>query len=378
MTPEQLSFALHHAETFARKGDFVAARLLCEQVFKHDPGVLGALQTYTAITRMTPDDPVLARLRQFARQTASPDAIRSQVQFMLGKGLDDIGDHPGAFEAFLHANALRDVPFDAPMQERLAKASLHAVQHLDIAPLAPEGPRMVFVLGMPRAGSSVLAQMLGAHPAITSLGEMTALGQAVRGINPSLPRFIAGLTPEHLARVRQSYLAAVAPQAAGARVLVEKMPENYWLGWLIPLLFPDALIVEPRRPALATCWSCFRNDFAQGHGYSTDFPTLWAHYHRYLRMAEAWRARAPAQWQVIDLNALVTKPEAALAPALAALSLDWDAAMARPDKTCGQVQTLSKWQARQRLDRAIADGWQAYRPLILAQWGKALDPAPQP
>ena len=378
MTPEQLSGILHQAQAHANSGDFAAARALCTHVFKQDPGVLGALQTYVAITRMTPEDPVLARLRRFATATDQPDTIRSQIQFMLGKGLDDIGDHKGAFAAFVQANALRSVPFNAAAQARLAAASLQAVARLDIPPLAPDGPRMVFVPSMPRAGSSVLSQMLGAHPRITALGEMTALGYAVQTIEPALPRFIATLTPMRLAAVRASYLAAVTPRAGRAAVLVDKMPENYWLGWLIPLLFPDALILEPRRPALATCWSCFRNDFGQGHGYSTDFPTLWAHYHRYLRMADAWRARAPAQWQVIALQDLVSAPEATLAPALDALGLDWDAGMARPDAARGHVQTLSKWQARQPLDSAIAEGWTAYRPMILARWGKGLDPHPAP
>lgn len=376
MNDAEIKSALEQAQHHAASGAFDNARAICLRIFAHNPGVIGALQTYMSVTRVTPRDPVLKLLRTFARGAQMAPALASQVQFMLGKGLDDIGDHTGAFAAFVRANALKPIQFNAAAQARLATATMQAVAQASPLQLDPVAPRMVFIVGMPRSGSSVLAQLLGMHPDICSVGEMTALGRALQAIDPNLPRFIQSMTRHRLLALRAAYLAEVVPAGRGAPVIVDKMPENYWLGWLIPMLFPDAIVLETQRPPLATCWSCFRNDFGQGHGYSTDFPTLWAHYHRYKAMAEAWSVRAGAQWQIIALDDLAKAPRTTIQPCLTALGLTWVDAMARPQDADSDLRTLSKWQARQALAPEIAAAWTQYQPLILERWGSKLDPPP--
>jgi len=376
MQAADIKSALEQAQNLAAKGEFDAARSLCLRIFVHDPGVIGALQTYMSVTRVTPDDKVLARLRAFARGAKMPPALASQVQFMLGKGLDDIGDHKSAFTAFLRANALKPVQFNPTAQEHLVAATLTAVANAPQIQLDPVAPRFVFIVGMPRSGSSVLAQVLGQHPDICSVGEMTALGRALQAIEPNLPRFIQTITHDRLLALRAAYLAEVVPLGQGATVIVDKMPENYWLGWLIPMIFPDALVLETRRAPLAVCWSCFRNDFGQGHAYSTDFPTLWAHYHRYERMTDAWRRRAGAQWRMIDLDQMAAEPQATIEPCLTQLGLSWVDTMARPQEARSDLRTLSKWQARQSLSPDIASAWRNYQTMILDKWGRDLTPAP--
>lgn len=373
MQDTEIKAALEQAQKHAAKGEFDAARALCLGVFAHNPGVIGALQTYMSVTRVTPRDPVLSRLRAFARGAKMPPVLASQVQFMLGKGLDDIGDHSGAFAAFLRANALKPVQFDAQAQSRLVDATLRAVADAPDLRLDAVAPRLVFIVGMPRSGSSVLAQLLDMHPDIQSVGEMTTLGRALQAIEPNLPRFIQTITPDRLIALRNAYLAEVVPLAPDAPVIVDKMPENYWLGWLIPMLFPDALVLETQRAPLAVCWSCFRNDFGQGHAYSTDFPTLWAHYHRYKSMTDAWRARAGAHWHVIKLDELAKAPRLTVEPCLSQLGLSWTDAMARPQDAASDLRTLSKWQARQALTPDISTAWTNYQALILGEWGNILD-----
>lgn len=377
MLAADVKSALEQAQALASKGEFDAARALCLRIFAHDPGVIGALQTYMSITKVTPDDKVLARLRAFARDTRLPPVLASQVQFMLGKGLDDTGAHEAAFTAFLRANALKPVQFNAATQEQLVAATLAAVANAPHLQLGPVAPRFVFIVGMPRSGSSVLAQVLGQHPEICSVGEMTALGRALQAIEPNLPRFIQTLTHDRLLALRAAYLAEVMPLAQGSAVVVDKMPENYWLGWLIPMISPDALVLETQRLPLAVCWSCFRNDFGQGHAYSTDFPTLWAHYHRYRKMTDAWRQRAGAQWRVIELDQMAANPQEIIEPCLAQLGLSWADTMARPQEARSDLRTLSKWQARQSLSPKIASAWQHYQEMILDKWGRELTPAPE-
>jgi hypothetical protein len=371
MGRSHLAGMLRDAKARADAGHFDAARALCQQVLDHDPGMIGALQTYMAVTRVGPDDPVLARLQGVARGQETAPHLMSQVLFMLGKGLDDIGDHSGAFAAFVEANRMKNRPFNSPGQERLAAALTAAVDAMPAVSLPSVRPRMIFVLGMPRSGTSLVAQMLGAHDAIENRGEVTALGEAARTENRDLAALARGLTAEQAERIRAAYLARVAPRETTS-VLVDKMPENYWLAWLVPAVMPDAVIVHMRRDPRATCWSCFRNDFGQGHDYSTDFPTLAAHYARYAGMVAAFRARNPRQWVDILLDDLVADPAGQLAPVMAALGLDWQGAMAAPGREGGTLSTLSRWQARQAPDARMANGWRVYLPLMERQWPGAV------
>ena len=271
-------------------GDFGRVRALCEDIFAFAPGSLNGLWLYMMSGKIAPGDAVFARIEAASAQPGLPMAAASQLQFMLGKGYDDLGAHRRAFAAFTAANRLKGGAYDPAATRRMAEALIARWRALPDLALPPAPPGMVFVLGMPRSGTSLAAQMLGRHPGIANLGEQTALGPALSVPDPL--RFFEGLDADRLAEARAAYLTGIGAGARTAPVLVDKMPENYWFAGLIPRLFPDALILHMRRPRLATCWSCFRNDFTQGHAYATDFPHLLAQYDTHLALTEAAREMA--------------------------------------------------------------------------------------
>ncbi len=370
---DDLTALLDTCETHVNRGEFDQARAICATIFASDPGNLGALTNYVTITPIAAGDPVFDRIRTYADQSALPDHLRSRLFFLLGKGLDDLGDTDAAFDAILQANAFSGHKTDPLAPARMAQRMIGAAQTLDLAPLPAVGPRMVFVLGMPRSGTSLVAQMLGAHPQITNLGEMTALGAALGQIDgQQMPHHqaIAAMTQRHLTAARDTYLDAVAKvPGASNDVLIDKMPENYWFAPLIPLLFPDALILHMRRERIAACWSCFRNDFRLGHRYSYDFPATLAQYDAHIAMCDAANDAAPDCYRALGLTDLVHAPQQQLTPILAALGLPWDDACAAPEKAGGEVKTLSKGQIRAGIQPAIAAGWRAYLPHIQKRWG---------
>ncbi|MEC7765217.1 MAG: sulfotransferase [Pseudomonadota bacterium] len=356
------------AEAALNAGRFDDMHDALDRVFARDPGSLAGLWTYTYGTPFTPGDKVLARIESFAKQKALAAPLRAQLLFMLGKAYDDLGQHARAFNAVVAANRLKGARFDNAAMEALTTRTLAAVKAAPDLRLAPAGPRMVFVLGMPRSGTSLISQMLAGHPAITNLGERVALGPAlsrkVEGQNPMLA-FLDGLDEARLEQARAAYLQGV-PEAG---VFVDKMPENYYFAWAIPMLFPDAQIIHMRRDKRATCWSCFKNDFRQGHSYSYDWAHLSAQYDRHLTFCAVGAARAGAAWHEVALDTLTTAPRDTLNPILTALGLDWTEACAAPEKTGGDMPTLSKWQVRQGIDPAMARGWRAYAPFIEARFG---------
>lgn len=367
----ELNRHLARAEAALNAGRFEDMHAALARVFALDPGSLSGLWIYTYGTRFTPDDPVLARIERFAGQKGLADPLRAQLLFMLGKAHDDLGRHEAAFDAVIRANRLKGARFDGAGMARLTARLVGAVRAAPDIRLPPQdGPRMIFVIGMPRSGTSLIAQMLAAHPAIANLGERTALGPAleepVAGQNPHLA-FLARLDRPRLEAARAAYLARVPARG----VFVDKMPENYLFAWAIPMLFPEAQIVHMRRDKTATCWSCFKNDFREGHRYSYDWQTLSDHYDRHLTLCDLGRERAGPAWHEVWLDRLTTAPEATLTPLLAALGLGWDPACAAPERAGGDMPTLSKWQVRQGIDPAMARGWRAYAPLITARFGAA-------
>lgn len=361
---------LGRAETALNAGRFEEARALCDRVFAEDPGNLAALWTYAHATRFRVDDPVLARIERFADQPALPDPLKAQLQFILAKAYDDLGRVYDSFRAVVQANALKGVGVDDRGLERLTRALLRAIREAPRIALPARAPRLVFILGMPRSGTSLAAQMLGAHPQVVNLGERTALGPALElpgaSGNPQLA-FLDGVDLARLEAARAAYLEGIPAQG----VFIDKMPENYWFAWAIGMLFPDAQVLHMRRDRRATCWSCFRNDFRNGHGYSYDWSTLTRQYDRHLAVCAAARARAGANWHEVWLDDLTRDPRATLTPVLGALGLDWDGAIARPETVGGSMATLSKWQVRQGIDARISGGWRAYAPLIEATFGEA-------
>lgn len=374
-TPDQdpLPALLARLNTAVNAGEFEAARALCEEVFQHAPGSLAAMWHYVTITKIAKGDPVLARVVAALQAGGQPAPIESQLRFMLGKAQDDMGQTGAAFGQFVRANALKVQTYSPKESAALASALIKRAGALPDVRLCPDSPRMVFVLGMPRSGTSLLSQMLAAHSEIENLGEMTALAPALTaqgsGARPLLD-VMENLTEDRLLAARAAYVAAIPEgKRESGKILVDKMPENYWLAWAIPRLFPDALVIHTRRARLATCWSCFRNDFREGHSYASDFRHLLSHWNQHLRLIDAFQASAPEAFVRVTLDQVTAAPEATLTPILARLGLSWQAACGAPEKAGGEMATLSKWQVRQGIDPKIAKGWRAYLPLIEEKWG---------
>lgn len=353
-------------ETALNAGDFGRVREIADEIFSFAPGSLNGFWLYMMSGRIAPGDAVFARIEMAARHRTLDNAVASQLQFMLGKGYDDQARHAEAFTAFVAANRLKGARHDPVATRRTAEALIAAWRAIPDITLSVNPPRLVFVLGMPRSGTSLAAQMLGRHPSVANLGEQTALGAALGAPDPV--RFVATLDKARLETARRAYLEGIGAAQRPEPFLVDKMPENYWFAGLIPLLFPDAVILHMRRPRLATCWSCFRNDFRAGHAYSYDFRQLLAQYDTHLRLTAAARERSGPRWREIDLEHLTADPHGTLTPVLVLLGLDWDSACLTPEAG-GETATLSKWQVRQGIDPGIPKGWQAYRPLIRKTWG---------
>jgi hypothetical protein len=362
-----LKSKLHAAAVATENGDFDAAREIALQILGDNAGNLAALHIYFDSTKIKNGDPILENLSKFCQNKTIPEGIQSQLQFMYGKGLSDQGSYESAFNAFVAANRLSGKSANPNATASLSKSLINNINSRKIPYLNGCKTRLIFVLGMPRSGTSIMSQSLGCHSEITSLGERVGLGEALdhagwKGLSSdSLGAFLDGLDQQKLTQIRGQYLNSIGAQGA---VYVDKMPENYWFAWIIPHLFPNAQIIHMKRPPLANCWSCFRHDFKDGHHYSYNFKTMMAQYAIYSEMVLEWQALAPDNWHNVNLDDFVTDAKSQLLPTIKHFDLKWQDACLTPEKNKGSVSTLSKWQVRQGLNVNISKAWENYLPFI--------------
>lgn len=347
------------------------ALALFSEALDRDPLCIPALCGVVASKRIRPGDPEVELFRRAAARIASM-SLRDQVEFLFawGKLHDDIGDYDNAFKCLAEANRLRrrQRPYSQEQEELTLAAILEAYSAERLARLAGGGPRSelpVFIVGMPRSGTTLVEQMISAHPKVFGAGELKTLGRIVTGtFGVSGPRdIVEGAKELDAAKLRQmgeTYLAEVTAQAPQALRITDKMPTNFWHLGLIRLMLPDAKVVHVRRNPLDTLLSCFQQNFGEGQAFSNDLTDAGHFYKLYLRVMQRWRELLPGFMLEVDYEDLVSQPEACARRLIDFIGLEWDEACLRPSENRRSVKTASQWQVRQPVHTQSVERWRRY------------------
>jgi hypothetical protein len=228
----------------------------------------------------------------------------------------------------------------------------------------------IFVLGMPRSGTTLVEQILASHPQVHGAGELRALQRLVDGLG-DYPAAATRLAPAELARLGESYLAQIRPLAGGRAHLVDKMPANFLHAGLIHLMLPGARIVHCRRDPVDTCLSCYTKLFSGEQMFAYDLRELGLFHRAYQTLMAHWRAVLPPDRFIeVDYEAVVENLEGEARRLVAFLGLPWDEACLGFHKTERPVRTASVNQVRQPIYRTSAGRWKAHaahlEPLLSA------------
>lgn len=293
---------------------------------------------------------------------AGADGDRLQLHFALGKALDRGGDVDAAFGHLAAGNALHraQAPYDAARASAAIRRDEALLTPDLLAPRTPAsagGP--IFVLGLPRSGSSLVEQILASHPLVEGAGELHDL-HAVMQAAGGLAR-VAALPPVARAALGERYLAATRRRRAGDRpFFTDKMPSNWIYAGAIPLILPGARIVDVRRHAMACGFANFTQLYARGNDFAYDLADIGRFTVDYLRHMALIDAVAPELVHRVHHERLVEDPEAEIRRLLARLGLPFDAACLRFHETARAVDTPSTDQVRRPINRDGVDRWRAY------------------
>jgi tetratricopeptide (TPR) repeat protein len=296
-------------------------------------------------------------LEKLARDPRLADDARATLDFALGKVHEDGGRHIDALHAFRRANAAkrRDLRWDSGAFSRGIDAIREAFAQPLTGAVADLGREVVFVVGMPRSSTTLIEQILAAHPDVEGASELSDLPavleqeSARRGI--AFPRWVAAASTEDWTRLGRDYLARTARWRQRRPRSTDKLPDNWRLVDAIRLMLPAAKIIDCRRDALETCWSCYKQMFAPTRAdYSYAFGDLAAYWRDCTRFGDGSARRYPQHVRVQGYEALLAAPESQIRALLDFCQLPFDPACLQFHTAERAIRTPSVAQVRRPLD----------------------------
>lgn len=335
------------------------------------PGDVEALTGLAQSKRFEPGDGDLSLFPKAATRVSNwTDERRAQFFFGWGKALDDARRFADAFNCFEQGNAVRarQRPYQAQAYSRLVDAIEATFPRASVDALQASGSddaSPVFILGMPRSGTTLVERILASHPQVLAGGELPAMTTAMaegseRPLHEYYAQWLATLEQQALEGVAARYLAARPGPAPHETRVTDKMPGNTLHVGLIRLAFPRARILHCVRDPLDVCLSCYQKDFNEGQSFSFSMSGLAARFRDYARLMEFWRSVFPDGWLDVPYEDVTMEPEAWSRRLVDYVGLPWDDACLTPHRSQGAVLTASAWQVRQPVYRSSAQRWRRY------------------
>ncbi|MEZ5790423.1 MAG: sulfotransferase [Nitratireductor sp.] len=302
---------------------------------------------------------------------------KARLHFSAGKINEDIRDADRAFLHYRDANKLMipETPGDLWKPFSNLKSVMTRDYFTERTDFGSDSRQPIFIVGMPRSGTTLTESICGAHSKVTAADElpiMTAIAQALERDNDSeaiFKREMERIPASGSREIAGDYLRSTADKAGNTPHFTDKMPHNFMNIGLIHLVFPKASIIHVRRHPLDNCLSLFFNAMNSFHNaYKTDLTTLGLYYRQYMQLMQHWRIVLPGRMLEIAYEDLVANTELNARRMIANIGLEWEDSVM--DRTGSQrsVRTLSQWQVRQPVYKSSSGKWRSYErhlgPLI--------------
>ena len=354
-------------------GRFDQAKAVFSRILLLDSRNVEALCGIAGTYKAKPDDPLIESLEKLLRDPTLRDDERATLHHAYGKICNDIGRFDDAFAHYTRGKQLKKLKFHMELHHATYAASMKIFTRAFFAERTDFGvqdKRPVFIVGMPRSGTTLTEQILASHPAIAGLGELPYLRKIASGLSfgsadpLDFTRKVAGLSAADVVGLANAYCDACARTSKQAMRMVDKSPHNYELLGLIGLMFPHAKIIHCRRSALDNCVAVYMQNFNESHSYNGDLATLGAYYREYQGLMSHWQSVFPLKILDVDYENTVTDLEAEARKLIRHLDVDWDDSCLRYYEQDRQVTTPSRWQVRQPIYDSSVGRWKNYEKFL--------------
>jgi tetratricopeptide (TPR) repeat protein len=331
------------------------------------PDYAEAHRHLSQLTKYTTDTAQMSEVAALLQQADINDSDRCNLFYTNAKMQEDLGDLSAAYASYVAGGALRQklLGYEFTQDEHLFnQIKRTAPKFKDVALNAASAPithTPIFILGMPRSGTTLVEQIVSSHTEVTGAGELNYTQQF--GIDLTIGQ--KPVNAETVQSFRERYLAELAKRADGQAFVTDKMPQNFRYIALICTAFPEAKIVHVQRTAEATCWSNFKHYFtSKALGYSYSLRDTIAYYGRYKDLMHFWSQSYSERIYNLDYDKLTEDQEPETRRLIEYLGLNWEDACVAPQNNKRSVRTASQQQVRKKVYKGSSQAWRKYEPFL--------------
>ena len=360
----------HTLKTVGRLEDSIAAYRKCVEL---SPGIGEAYWSLANLKTFRFSDEDIELMRSQVTSEGGDPEDQAHIAFALGKALEDRGDYDESFRYYKRGNAIRSVNhrhnakinvFNTARQIKTLDAEFFEARRGVGCP----APDPIFIVGLPRAGSTLLEQILASHSQVEGTAELTdiitisrKLGERSRK-NPAgkYPEILAELPPERFRELGESYLETTRIQRGDTPFFIDKMPNNFQHIGLIHLILPNAKIIDARRHPMACCFSGYKQLFARGQTFTYSLDDLGRYYRDYVILMEHWDRVLPGRVHRVQYEEMVADTENQIRALLDYCGLPFEESCLRFYETRRAIRTPSAEQVRQPIYTQGLEQWRHY------------------
>jgi tetratricopeptide (TPR) repeat protein len=331
------------------------------------PDFTEAHQQLSLIKNFTKEDEQFVQMQKLCLDQTLTDEQRCYLSFALGKASEDLNQIGRSFKYYSEGNAFRkkllayNIRQDIELFDQLKKSypsiDKNSLKNCNLS----NEPRPIFILGMPRSGTTLVEQIISSHSAVTGAGELPDVNR----FGDPIARGMSKSDTEILINFRERYLKKLQKLSNGNPIVTDKMPLNFRYIGLICSAFPDAKIVHVTRNSAATCWGIYKQYFTtKSLGYCYDLDDLIAYYGLYQELMQFWGERYGDRIYNLNYETLTINQEDETRKLLQYLGIEWEEACLTPQDNKRSVATASNVQIRQKIYKGSSQKWQKFEPFL--------------
>ena len=381
INPDHAAAYSNMADTLKFMGDIDAAVHNYRRALQLDPGRYSTYRALASCKHFTKNDDDIKTMEDILNRPDMTGEQKMHVNYALAKAYEDTGDFDHSFARLHEANAFKRSTFDFSIDDLIRVLNkptrlfgpeiFDKFSHQGCPDATP-----IFIVGMPRSGSTLVEQILASHPDVHGAGEIPDFNRVLEqhGLpdisRDSFAQSLSGLTGGQLRKIGEQYIQRIKQYSAGSTRITDKYLPNFLLLGMIRLALPNARIIHCIRNPVDTCLSCYKRLFTTAHLYSYDLAELGRYYRQYESLMAHWRTVIPGRFLDFHYEALINDQRGQTARLLEYCGLEWDDACLDYHKTERAVRTASNSQVRKSIYNSSVERWKRYekhlQPLLAA------------
>ena len=364
LDPKYASAYKNMAILLQHEGDIAKSISFHEKALEYDPYMAISFYALSRVPTYEPDSSFISRMEQALQKSKQAVKNKSRLHFALARAYANAGNFQRSLEYLEAGNELKNLnskynlqserDFAIDLMQKSAEWLSYQINY------TPQGCAPIFIVGMPRSGSTLTEQIISAHSSVAGMGEIQFCLQCVRGM-----QLEDGDKHKQLLKLRTEYFSKFGQLAANQRYFTDKMPLNFLILPILASSFPEAKFIHTFREAKSTCWSNFETFFEDaGMDFTNDMVDLVCFYQLYKEAMDAYSDALKGRMYHLKYESLVATPEQEISNMAKFLNLDLQDAMLSPHLNQRPVLTASSEQVRSPIQKPNQNRWKTYEPFF--------------